>query len=70
MEHSLREEDISGVQAYLMVYIWRHHPKGTYVSQLCKEMGVSKTNMSLLVKKLRQKGYLSFQENAEDDRKK
>ncbi len=70
LEHCLREENVSGVQVYLMVYILRHHPNGTYITELCHEVGVSKTTMSLLVKKLREKGYLIFQENISDDRKK
>lgn len=70
LEHHLREEDVSGVQVYLMVHILRHHPNGTYITELCNELGVSKTTMSLLIKKLREKHYLSFQENETDDRKK
>ena len=70
LEHHLREEDLSGVQVYLMVHILRHHPNGTYITGLCNEIGVSKTTMSLLIKKLREKDYLSFQKNGTDDQKK
>ncbi|HIR14555.1 MAG TPA: MarR family transcriptional regulator [Candidatus Choladousia intestinavium] len=70
MELNLRDRDISGVQVYFMVYILRHHPKGTYLTELCREIGVSKPTLSALIKKLRGKGYLFFQENPEDIRKK
>ena len=70
LEKSLREKDMSGVQVYFMVYILRHHPKGTYITELCHEIGVSKATLSVLVKKLREKGYLRFQETPEDVRKK
>lgn len=56
MELNLRDRDISGVQVYFMVYILRHHPKGTYLTELCREIGVSKPTLSALIKKLRGKG--------------
>lgn len=70
LEKSMKEKNISGVQVYFMVYILRHHPKGTYITELCHEVGVSKATLSVLVKKLREKGYLCFQETPEDVRKK
>src|SRR5699024_8232479 len=50
--------------------ILRHHPEGTYLTELCREIGVSKSTLSVLIKKLRIEGYLCFQENPEDIRKK
>lgn len=70
LELCLKEKGISGVQAYFMVYILRHHPKGTYLTELCQEIGVSKPTLSVLMKKLREKGYLDFRENPDDIRKK
>ena len=61
---------MSGIQVYLLVYILRHHPEGTYLTELCHEIGVSKPTLSALIKKLREKDYLYFQENPEDIRKK
>ncbi len=61
---------MSGVQVYFLVYILRHHPNGTYLTELCHEIGASKSTMSALIKKLREKGYLCFQEDPEDIRKK
>ena len=60
MELSLKDKSITGVQVYFMVYILRHHPKGTYLTELCRE----------LIKKMREKGYLYFLEDPDDVRKK
>ena len=70
VEMNLKCGGISGIQVYFMVYILRHHPKGTYITELCREIGISKATLSVLVKKLREKGYLCFRENPEDIRKK
>lgn len=70
LEKALRKEDMSGTQAYFLVYILRHHPGGTYITELCHEIGVSKATLSTLAKKLREKGYLCFEENPKDVRKK
>ncbi len=70
MEACLREPDISGVQVYLIVYILRHHPEGTYLTELCREIGVSKPTLSVMIRKLIEKGYLAFHENPGDIRKK
>ena len=59
-----------GVQVYFLVYILRHHPNGTYLTELCREIGASKSTLSALIKKLREKGYLYFQEDPEDIRRK
>lgn len=70
LELNLKEKEISGTQVYFMVYILRHHPTGTYLTELCHEIGVSKPTLSALIKKMKEKGYLYFQENPEDIRKK
>ena len=70
LELNLKGGNISGIQVYFLVYILRHHPEGTYLTELCREIGVSKSTLSVLIKKLRIEGYLCFQENPEDIRKK
>ena len=70
LELCFKEKEISGIQAYFLVYILRHHPKGTFLTELYHEIGVSKPTLSVLIKKLKQKGYLSLEENPEDIRKK
>lgn len=70
MELNLKNESITGVQVYFLVYILRHHPQGTYLTELCREIGVSKPTLSALIKKMREKGYLDLHEDPDDVRKK
>lgn len=70
LEKALRRKNLSGTQVYFLVYILRHHPLGTYITELCREVGISKATLSVLVKKLKEKGYLCFRENPGDVRKK
>ena len=70
LEQELRHGDLSGVQVYLMVYLLRHHRDGTYLTEICKEVGVSKSTLSALLNKLRKSGYIRFEENPEDIRRK
>ena len=70
MELNLKNESITGVQVYFLVYILRHHPQGTYLTELCREIGVSKPTLSALIKKMREKGYLYFLADPDDVRKK
>lgn len=70
LELNLKNKSITGIQAYFLVYILRHHPKGSYLTELFREIGVSKPTLSALIKKLREKGYLNFEEDPADVRKK
>lgn len=70
LEFYLGDQEMSGVQAYFMVYILRHHPEGTYLTELCREIGLSKSTLSAMLKKVRKAGYILFREEPEDIRKK
>lgn len=70
MEQRLKNNEMTGVQVYFLVYILRHHPEGTYLTELCRETGVSKATFSALIKKLREKDYLYIHEDPDDVRKK
>ena len=70
LELNLKNKDMTGVQVYFLVYILRHHPQGTYLTELCREIGVSKPTLSALIKKMREKGYLYFLADPDDVRKK
>lgn len=70
LELNLKNKSITGVQVYFLVYILRHHPQGTYLTELCREIGVSKATLSALIKKMREKGYLYFLADPDDVRKK
>lgn len=63
-------DDLTASQGFLLVYIWNYHRQGTFVTDLHRELGLSKATISVLTKKLRAKGYLSVAETAEDDRQK
>ena len=47
LELNLKDGNISGIQVYFLVYILRHHPEGTYLTELCREIGVSKSTLSV-----------------------
>lgn len=70
LEMNLKDKNVTGIQVYFLVYILRHHVKGTYLTELYHEIGVSKATLSAMIKKLIKEGYLYFQENPEDIRKK
>jgi DNA-binding MarR family transcriptional regulator len=70
LEKILKQQNISGTQVYFLVYILRRHPMGTYITDMYREIGISKATLSGLVKKMRGKGYLCFQENPGDTRRK
>ena len=70
LEFYLGDQEMSGVQAYFMVYILRYHPEGTYLTELCCEIGLSKSTLSAMLKKVRKAGYILFREEPEDIRKK
>ena len=70
LELNLSGKGMTGVQVYFMVYILRHHPKGTYLTELCRETGMSKPTLSALIKKLREKDYLYILADPDDVRKK
>lgn len=70
MEQHLKNNDITGAQVYFLVYILRHHPQGTCLTELYRETGISKATLSTLIKKMRKKDYLCFHEDPEDVRKK
>ena len=70
LELNLSGKGMTGVQVYFMVYILRHHPKGTYLTELCRETGMSKSTLSALIKKLREKDYLYILADPDDVRKK
>ena len=49
-------QDLSGGQAAVLCYLLRHHPEGSCIRDLCLELGVSHATLSLMIKKLQEKG--------------
>ena len=70
IETRLGQKTMTGVQVYFLVYILRHHPKGTYLTELYREIGISKSTLSALIKKMEEKEYLYTHTDSEDIRKK
>ena len=70
IETRLGQKTMTGVQVYFLVYILRHHPKGTYLTELYREIGISKSTLSALIKKMEEKEYLYIHTDSEDIRKK
>ena len=52
LEMNLKDKNVTGIQVYFLVYILRHHVKGTYLTELYHEIGVSKATLSAMIKKL------------------
>ena len=70
LELRLKERNMRGTQVYFLVYLLRRHPQGTYLTELSREIGLSKSTLSPLIKRLRESGYLCFRENPSDVRRK
>ena len=65
LDAHLGNPEMSGVQAYFMVYILRHHPEGTYLTELCHEIGLSKSTLSTLLKKRKLLVHLTEMEHSQ-----
>lgn len=70
LDKRMYREKLTASQCYLLHYIWTCHPKGTFITSLHKELGVSMATISGCVKRLRQKGYLMVEVCATDERQK
>lgn len=60
LEEHLKTGDMSGVQVYFLVYILRHHPNGTYLTELCREIGAVEINAVCADKETERKGIPLF----------
>lgn len=69
VNQSLAEEDITVVQAQILLHVLRRAEAGTSVTALHQELHYSKATVSSLVKRLRQKGYVRVEPCREDDRR-
>lgn len=70
LKMQLKSKNMTGIQVYFVVYILRHHPEGTYLTELYREIGISKATLSAMIKKLRNEGYLYVETDFKDIRKK
>lgn len=65
----LAEEDITAVQAQILLHVLQRAEAGTSVTALHRELHYSKATVSSLIKRLRQKGYVRMELCREDDRR-
>ena len=65
-----RNTDLSGGQASILCFLIRHHPEGSCIQTLCSELGITHATLSLMIKKMQKKGYLSVRTEEKDHRKK
>ena len=59
---------LTASQGYVLIYILEHASQGISSTQLHRKLGVSRATVSGLLKKLRTKGYLEFQDCEHDNR--
>lgn len=69
VNQSLVKEDITVVQAQILLHILRQAEAGTSVTALHRELHYAKATISNLIKRLRQKGYVRTEHCREDDRR-
>lgn len=62
--------NLTGVQGYVLIYILSHLENNLCSAMIHKELGVSRATISELIKKLRKKEYLYFEDCPEDGRQK
>ena len=60
LELRLKERNMRGTQVYFLVYLLRRHPQGTYLTELSREIGLSKSTLSPLIKRLRRAATFAF----------
>ena len=67
---SVARSGLTGVQAYLLLYILHRSGKGTSLTEIQRELRYSKSTLSATVKRLRDMGYVRIVSYAGDDRRK
>lgn len=69
VNQSLVKEDITVVQAQILLHILRQAESGASVTALHRDLHYAKATISNLIKRLRQKGYVRTEHCREDDRR-
>lgn len=66
----LSEYNLSISQCCLLLYIQQSHPEGTNITELHRELSISKASLSEKLKKLRNAGYVEVTQCESDERQK
>lgn len=70
LNHLTEQYELTAAQCDVLGFILAHETACINSTMLCQKMNLSKANISVLLKKLRQKNYIRFKTNPEDDRQK
>lgn len=70
LDRLVEDGGLTASQSYLLLYILQEHSSGAYVTELHRELGLSKGAISGSVKRLRQKGFLTAEILENDERHK
>lgn len=69
-DRALAEQGLTGVQASVLLHILENSQGETSLTALHREMGYSMSAASTMVKRLREKGFVSVEPSALDERRK
>lgn len=69
-DRALAEQGLTGVQASVLLHILENSQGETSLTELHREMGYSMSAASTMVKRLREKGFVSVEPSALDERRK
>lgn len=61
---------MTAAQLEILAFLLSHREEAPHSTDLCQALGVSRSTVSALLKKMRDKGYLVFCSNLSDDRQK
>lgn len=67
---AVAQQGLTAVQANMLLYILRHSDQGTSLTAIHQEFGYSMAELSGLLKRLREKGYVRVERCEGDDRRK
>ena len=69
-ERATAQEGLSATQTHMLLYILRHTPQGTSLTDIHQACGYSMATLSNILKRLRQNGYVRVEPCETDNRRK
>lgn len=69
-ERATAQEGLSATQSHMLLYILRHDPEGTSLTDIRQACGYSMATLSNILKRLRQNGYVRVEPCETDNRRK
>lgn len=68
-KESMEGLDMTSAQSMLLDYLLSNRKKEYHLKDICSELGLAKATVSVMLKALRENGYLEMAADPEDDRK-